>query len=386
MALQGDLDSFAIPDVLRLLAGTQKSGRLEVTGDPDSGELWLLEGDVVGGSATSRPSAKSPAEVVYELLSFQRGAFVFDDGDQLVDGGERSSVDDALSAAAELEVQWNEVTQVVPSLDHWVTFAPDLEGDEVTVTADDWRLLASVAAGASVRGIGAHLEVSDLDASKRVRSLVESGLVTIAEAPDGAVSSLGTRAEPVETGGYDDFNPDDLFDDPSSRLADDHELVTLSAEDGPVVLETSEDALLPEPLPGEGTAYSADVSEHGSVDARTFDTPAAEEPEADPVEPHSGGDDAAAELIDLDQPIDFGIEIDRGTDATDGPKSAFAAGWESDDKSDIGRSEEAFAAVGWDDTPPVDHLGGDDSKASDEPAESEGDRSSLLKFLSSVKP
>lgn len=373
MALQGDLESFALPDVLRLLAGTTKSGRLGVTGASESGEVWMLDGDVVGGSVTTRPNAKTPAEVVYELLLFAEGSFLFDDGEQLVDGGERSSVDDALSAADHLKDEWADVTSVVPSLDHWVTIAAEIDGDEVTIGAEDWRLLAPVAAGATVRAVGAHLDVSDLDASKRVRSLVEAGLVTLGDTPDGAVSSVGAPvssadadAEIAGSGSYDEFDPDDLFlgsdrHDPQTFAAE-HDLVTLSAEDGPVVLETSEDALLPEPLPGEGTAYSADLNENSSVDARIYD--AVPEPIVDLTE-------TAAPEAD--------VAYDVGSD------SAFAAGWNTPgDEAEIGTSEEAFAAAGWDDTPPVDHLGENEAEGTAEGAD--GDRSSLLKFLSSVKP
>lgn len=41
MALQGDLDSFALPDVLRLLSTTTKGGRLAVASRIGSGEVWL---------------------------------------------------------------------------------------------------------------------------------------------------------------------------------------------------------------------------------------------------------------------------------------------------------------------------------------------------------
>ena len=375
MALQGDLESFALPDVLRLLAGTTKSGRLGVTGSSESGEVWLLDGDVVGGSVTTRPNAKTPAEVVYELLLFSEGSFLFDDGEQLVDGGERSTVDEALSAADHLKAEWADVTTVVPSLDHWVTITPELDGDEVTVNAEDWRLLAPVAAGASVRAVGAYLDVSDLDASKRVRSLVEAGLVTLGDTPEGATSSVGapevaedTDAEIAGSSSYDEFDPDDLFIDSGHHdprtFAAEHDLVTLSAEEGPVVLETSEDALLPEPLPSEGTAYSADLNENSSVDARTFD--------AFPSEP-------VVDLTENAEPAPAAADASAGD-------SPFATGWNTPvDEAEIGTSEEAYAAVGWDDTtPPVDHLGGDEAASSGEGGD--GDRSSLLKFLSSVKP
>ncbi len=49
MALQGDLSSFAISDVLHLLANATKSGGLEVSSPPVSGEVWLHSGQITGG-------------------------------------------------------------------------------------------------------------------------------------------------------------------------------------------------------------------------------------------------------------------------------------------------------------------------------------------------
>ena len=207
-----------------------------------------------------------------------------------------------------------------------------------------------------------------------MRSLVEAGLVTLGETPEGATSSVAAPAsnsddaEIAGSSSYDEFDPDDLFvgtghHDPRTFAAE-HDLVTLSAEEGPVVLETSEDALLPEPLPGEGTAYSADLNENSSVDARIFDD----------IQPES-----VVDLTEGDAPDETDSDVRAGAD------SAFASGWNTPgDEAEIGTSEEAFAAAGWDDTPPVDHLGGDEAASHEEG--SDGDRSSLLKFLSSVKP
>ena len=44
VALQGTLETFALPDVLRLLASTHKTGRLCLTGVDGSGSLWLEVG------------------------------------------------------------------------------------------------------------------------------------------------------------------------------------------------------------------------------------------------------------------------------------------------------------------------------------------------------
>src|SRR3954466_6067627 len=95
VALQGDLSSFTLPDVLRLLAGTGKSGSLEVSSPPATGEVWLREGGVVGGMVSTAPHAVRPADVVLEQLRLDGGTFVFDDNED-IDDGEATSVTDTL--------------------------------------------------------------------------------------------------------------------------------------------------------------------------------------------------------------------------------------------------------------------------------------------------
>lgn len=364
MALQGDLASFALPDVLRLLAGTAKSGRLAVTGSPHVGEVWLREGRIAGGTVTSRASATTPAEIVFELLQFDGGSFLFDDGDQLVEDGDTTEVEAALGEAETLQAEWQEVGQVVPSLDHWVSIAPELGDDEVTIDGERWKLLAAVAGGAPVHAVADQFSIGDLEASKRVKALVEGGLVAIGEprsdaAPvDEWTDSAAEPAEPAEVSAFDNA---DLTDHSSEG-----DLVHLSAEEGPVVLESSEDALLPEPLPGEGTSFSSDDDASYQVDALDASSPAT---------------DAADHGIELDVPPAVLDDVDHELpDAVDDPAMAWdalARGTGAEDE--IGTSEEAFRAVGWDERPPVDHL-------SDEGHDQDPDRSSLLKFLSSVKP
>jgi len=83
MALQGNIDSFSVVDVLRLLGSSSKSGRLVVDGDRGSGSLWLGDGSVLGGTTTRTGAsavAAPPSEVLFDVLRFSEGAFVFDAG------------------------------------------------------------------------------------------------------------------------------------------------------------------------------------------------------------------------------------------------------------------------------------------------------------------
>lgn len=77
MPLQGTLDTFSLPDVLRLLAATGKTGGLHITGDQGQGSVWLCEGLIVGTAASNVDPGGTPEEMLFGILSFQSGSFRF---------------------------------------------------------------------------------------------------------------------------------------------------------------------------------------------------------------------------------------------------------------------------------------------------------------------
>src|SRR5215813_4464413 len=80
VALQGTLDTFALPDVLRLLASTRKTGRLRVSGNRGTGSVWVDAGGVVAAEAAGLPEAPAPVDVFFELLRYSDGSFTFEAG------------------------------------------------------------------------------------------------------------------------------------------------------------------------------------------------------------------------------------------------------------------------------------------------------------------
>ena len=93
MALSGTLDTFALPDVLRLLASTAKTGRLRITGDRGSGSVWVADGDVVATELASAVSyERTNEEVVFGLLRFTAGSFTFEADAQSPNAGEPTAI------------------------------------------------------------------------------------------------------------------------------------------------------------------------------------------------------------------------------------------------------------------------------------------------------
>lgn len=188
MALQGTLETFALPDVLRLLASTKKSGAYRLDGDRGSGCLWLREGQVVGGELTGSTADAGPNEVTFELLRFSDGDFLFDADAELPSGGEPVDVETVLADAEQLLDEWKDIERVVPSLDRWVALRAELPGDEVTIRADTWISVVALGGGRTVAQMGTILGLGELPISRLVKDLVELGLVELTDPPAGASS------------------------------------------------------------------------------------------------------------------------------------------------------------------------------------------------------
>jgi len=195
LALQGTLDTFSLPDVLRLLATTSKTGRLRIEGDRGQGSVWLSQGNVVDADAERAVDGTPTDEVVFELLRFDSGTFAFDADATASGGGTPETVDDLLRRASSLLNEWSELEAVVPSLQHHVSLAGDLSADEVTINADRWRSVVAVASGRTVGELATELGLTELGVSRAVRDLVELGVADV-DAPD-RIPDPPRRPEPT---------------------------------------------------------------------------------------------------------------------------------------------------------------------------------------------
>lgn len=290
MALQGDLSSFALPDVLHLLAGTAKSGRLAVTSAAADGELWFHGGGLTGGTVSTGHRSEGTAEVIMEMLRFEGGSFSFDDVTHPADG-EAEPVDEVLRDAEELVAEWLEVEAVVPSLATWLTLAPSM-ATEVTIGVDQWRAVAAIGGGSTVEALADNCVLSDLAASRIAKELAEAGLVAI-DAP--RTSEVTPTQDPTA---FEADHPGPRVEDGEatsewSGQADD--LALLRGNDAPVVLDQGDGRMLPEPLPDEvdaaHVAHAAD-SLAGFVHGRSFE---AIEEEASQLASAPEGDEPASQ-------------------------------------------------------------------------------------------
>lgn len=280
MALQGTLETFALADVLRLLASTKKSGVLRIDGGRGHGEMSIADGELVGASATGAPRAERPAEVLFELLRYETGSFVFDGDIEVVTGDHPVNVDEALADAEEQLREWREIEAVVPSPTRLVTLFADRDKD-ITLNPRQWAAVVALGEGASTNELSERLGVAELPATRLVRDLVELGAVEIGDevslltastsaATNVVIADLPTTIDPVEA---------DLafIDEPDASSAEESPLEDVPFEDAAPEVSGLEEAVLDAPDSdsldsGNLDSYNADL-DSPDLDSPDLDSP-----------------------------------------------------------------------------------------------------------------
>jgi hypothetical protein len=223
VALQGTLDTFALPDVLRLLAATKKTGRLRLTGSRGAGSVWVTAGEIIAVEATHAPHATEVLDALFELLRFEEGSFTFDADATHDSPGPGAAVEALLGEAEALLAEWRQIEVVVPSLDAYVTLRRSLDAPSLTIAHEQWTTLVAVGGGSTVRRIGDELCLAEIPISRAVRDLAELGVVDIAAAaPAEAAAALRPGPSPAPAPDPQEAPedaPQDAVDEPA--VADD---------------------------------------------------------------------------------------------------------------------------------------------------------------------
>lgn len=191
MSLHGTLETFALPDVMALLAATKKTGELRVVGERLDGRVHLDAGRVV---AANVGRADSFVDAVFELLRLSTGKFSFD-ADQSPDNpSEPVDIEPLLLEASARLSEWREIEAVVPSLEHAVGLVGSLHDPHVTLAAEEWRMVVAVAASRCVSEVAEHLGLGEYSVCKALKKLVEAGVAEVADPPADAPKAAATPA------------------------------------------------------------------------------------------------------------------------------------------------------------------------------------------------
>lgn len=254
--LEGRLSEFRLPDVFKLLSFTEKSGALAVFGSETEGRVVFTDGAVVFATGDTRRPALADRlsrratlgtedrerllaaeragefaaladalahasldvdtvrEVVREqavdtacaLLRLDDGRFTFDTAPNGVPGPVSLSAEELITEGARRLAQSERVRTQLGDGTAALGFAPALEQAEVTVTAEQWRLLALVDGTRSAADVVALTGDSEYAVLELLAGLVVAGLVVVAQQTpaDAPAAPLARRAASADGRGTDE--------------------------------------------------------------------------------------------------------------------------------------------------------------------------------------
>jgi len=94
-----------------------------------------------------------------------------------------------LHEAEQLLVEWRSIEAVIPSMDSWISLSERLPTDHVVIQADQWRSIVAVGGGTTVASLGDALGMGDVAVCRGLKTLVETGLLTVSAAGSPPVTS-----------------------------------------------------------------------------------------------------------------------------------------------------------------------------------------------------
>ena len=138
----------------------------------------------MGGGSSTQPGDYELSEVVFDILRYATGSFIFEADSACPTPVPAESIDEVIEQAEQALAEWGEIVRVVPSMDSWLQLAPELQYPEVVVDQACWTAIVAVGGGRTVRDLGDHLGLGELPSSRLVRALVGAGFVEVASAPE----------------------------------------------------------------------------------------------------------------------------------------------------------------------------------------------------------
>lgn len=243
MSLTGALEAFPLPEVLRLLARSQKSGALRISAAELQGRIYLSGGsltyattrrdedladDLVGAGLIDSQdwvlverrekdvvevlNERTTAQQLTDLLSDQIADVIFrlmrrTDGDfefsesvgPRYNTGVTINVDTCIAEAEERNTQWAEIEKVIPAITFHLRMIPDLnDRNEVSLPAATWRILAALHGEGSIEEVARRLGMTDFAVGQIMAALVRNGLLEIVDMPPAAAYGYGDDLAAVE--------------------------------------------------------------------------------------------------------------------------------------------------------------------------------------------
>ena len=182
MDLQGSLSEFTVDDILQFIGSSAKTGLLRITRQPHTvaqiGSVFFVDGRMVHAELEHLEGE----EVLYSMMLWTEGRFVFDPDVTTESRTVRQSNANVLIEGARRKDEWDYMSHEIPDLDHVPEFTlPENQdtGQQITLNTSEWVVLSKIDGSKSLRDVARQSGLSEFNTCRLLFSLIQNHLIKL---------------------------------------------------------------------------------------------------------------------------------------------------------------------------------------------------------------
>lgn len=189
--MEGTLSGFSLGEIIEMLAKKKKTGVLSIDSESAGcGRIWLQKGQVhsvetpafknskEGDEKERRQIEANLKDAMVEIMEWEKSAYCFEAAD--IDVGEDDSlfeVDSLLAEVSKLRDEWQQVKAEIPSQGAKVDLISEMTETSVSLSREQWALVAAVGKTTTVDDLRKELNVSPFQIGRVLFGLSKAGLI-----------------------------------------------------------------------------------------------------------------------------------------------------------------------------------------------------------------
>ena len=175
-------------DVLTFLCMEKRTGKLHVSMEEKSGEVFIVDGKITH----AQYEQCAGLQALYFMLAWEQGKYNFTPKDTIDKTTIEMEGDKILSLLAQRQQEWQRINQDCPLNRNAILFLlPEARGT-IRLKKEEWDILARIDGRRSLQEISDELYMAPLDLVKRIYRFREAGLIGEGTRyPEKAYAALG---------------------------------------------------------------------------------------------------------------------------------------------------------------------------------------------------
>jgi hypothetical protein len=178
MSLKGSLESINLADIMQLVSNSKQSGRFILTSDSGKkGYIYISNGEIVHSEVDNF----SGEDAVFTMISWDKGEFLFEDGNFTVKTSITRSVTSLLMEAARRIDEWKLLRKKIGSIDSIPIFnnIDRQERRKISLSTLEWMVIAKIDGQKSIAEISEETGINIYDTSRIIFGMIASNLLTL---------------------------------------------------------------------------------------------------------------------------------------------------------------------------------------------------------------